>query len=334
MDRIKQTFEEQYSEWDLVLPEKNFKNKKAGFIQKNGWLVQYCFGQEDNKEYMDIYAEHRMTNPCHIRIYDNGDIKELSHYQIAYAIDKDEKITQKNKAKLEEHNRKIAEELIEKGFNQFTINGVLLAGFAGNEDNTNMAYTDSPFFDKQYEQKYTVNNLIEKFNSKQQLDYVFFWQADKNVLSTGCFSQWQKSNFIVEDRHYSSAEQYMMGQKALLFNDFETMEKILSTTNPKQIKALGREVKNFNANEWDNAKYSVVLNGNFYKFTQNEEMLKILISTENKILVEASPFDKIWGIGLSEDEENVDNPNHWKGQNLLGFALMEVRDAIKKDNKK
>jgi ribA/ribD-fused uncharacterized protein len=193
-----------------------------------------------------------------------------------------------------------------------------------------MAYMVSPFLDKNYEQKYTVNDLITKFNSKKRLDYVFFWQTDKKFLSVGCFSQWQKSNFVVEDKHYNCAEQYMMGQKALIFNDFETFEKILSANHPKQIKALGREVMNFNSNKWDNVKYSIVLNGNFYKFTQNEEMLKILISTGNKILVEASPLDKIWGIGLSEDNESVDNPNYWKGKNLLGFALMEVRDEIKK----
>jgi ribA/ribD-fused uncharacterized protein len=185
-----------------------------------------------------------------------------------------------------------------------------------------MAYMASPFLDKYYEQKYTVNNLIEKFNSGKRLDYVFFLQTDKNDLSVGCFSQWQKSYFVAEDKHYSCAEQYMMGQKALIFNDFETFEKILSEDNhPGLIKTLGREVKNFN---------SIVLNGNYYKFTQNEEMLEMLISTGNKILVEASPFDKIWGIGLSEDNKNIENPNYWKGQNLLGFALMEVRDEIKK----
>ncbi|MDR0434050.1 MAG: NADAR family protein [Gracilibacteraceae bacterium] len=171
--------------------------------------------------------------------------------------------------------------------------------------------------------------MVKKFNSKKKLNYVFFWQPDKNYLSTNCFSQWQKSNFIVEGKHYNCAEQYMMGQKALIFNDLETFEKILSANHPKQMKSLGREVKNFDSNEWDNVKYSIVLNGNFYKFTQNEEMLKILLSTGDKILVEASPFDKIWGVGLSEDNKSINNPNYWKGQNVLGFALMEVRDEIK-----
>jgi hypothetical protein len=134
MDNIKQEFEKIYRNWDIVLPEDDYKNKKNGFIQKEGWLIQYCFGQEDDNNYMDIYAEHRMTSPHHTRIYENGEIKQLSNYKIIYIIDDDPKITQRNKMELEEHNRKIAQELIEKGFNRFTVNGAILAGFAGNDD--------------------------------------------------------------------------------------------------------------------------------------------------------------------------------------------------------
>jgi ribA/ribD-fused uncharacterized protein len=156
-----------------------------------------------------------------------------------------------------------------------------------------MAFLISPFVDKHYDQKYTVENLIETYNSKKGLQYIFFWRADKTALSTGCFSQWKKSYFVAGNNHYNCAEQYMMGQKALIFNDLVTFEKILSANHPKQIKSLGREVENFNSTVWDNVKYSIVLNGNFYKFTQNNEMLKILISTKDKILVEASPWDKV-----------------------------------------
>jgi ribA/ribD-fused uncharacterized protein len=184
----------------------------------------------------------------------------------------------------------------------------------------------SPFTDKYYKPKYTVDNLSEDI-----IDCIFFWQTDKSrFLSKGCFSQWQTSIFVVEGTRYFCAEQYMMGQKAIAFNDPETFEKILSANHPKKIKSLGREVKNFDSNEWDKIKYAIVLNGNFYKFSQNEELLKVLISTGNKILVEASPFDNTWGIGLSEESELIGNSNCWKGQNLLGFALMEVRDEIKR----
>jgi ribA/ribD-fused uncharacterized protein len=175
-----------------------------------------------------------------------------------------------------------------------------------------------------------VADLIKKYNSKKKLKYIFFWQPDKMTLSTGCFSQWQKSYFVVENNQYNCAEQYMMGRKALIFNDHEIFEKILSAKHPKQIKSLGKEVKNFSSTTWDDVKYGVVLNGNFYKFSQNENMLKLLISTGDKILVEASPLDKIWGVGLSEDNKIIENPSYWKGKNLLGFALMEVRDELKK----
>jgi ribA/ribD-fused uncharacterized protein len=125
----------------------------------------------------------------------------------------------------------------------------------------------------------------------------------------------------------------MMGQKALIFNDTESFEKILSVNHPKTIKALGRQIKNFDGNEWDKVKYKIVLSGNYYKFTQNKEMMKILIFTGKKILVEASPFDKIWGVGLEESNEKIYNPNYWKGENLLGFALMELRDILENNGK-
>ena len=122
----------------------------------------------------------------------------------------------------------------------------------------------------------------------------------------------------------------MMGQKALLFDDKELFEKILMENHPKTIKALGRQVSNFDGKEWDKIKYKIVVDGNFYKFSQNNEMLEILQSTNDKILVEASPYDKIWGVGLDKNNEKIYDPNYWRGENLLGFALMEVRDVLKK----
>ena len=187
----------------------------------------------------------------------------------------------------------------------------------------------SPFRDNII-QKYSVQDIITKFNKDENLKCVCFWNTDRNNLSIGCFSQWQKSYFEEDDYEYCCAEQYMMGQKALLFNDKESFEKILVEKHPKIIKALGRQVKNFDAKEWDKIKYKVVLDGNFYKFSQNKEMLEILLSTDNKILVEASPYDKIWGVGLDENNEKIYNPNYWKGENLLGFALMEIRDLLEK----
>ena len=122
----------------------------------------------------------------------------------------------------------------------------------------------------------------------------------------------------------------MMAEKARLFGDKEVEKEIMNTSDPKLMKALGRKVRNFDPQVWDKVKYSIVLNGNYYKFTQNKEMMDFLLSTGDKILVEASPMDTIWGIGLSKDNEKSQNIAAWRGKNLLGFALMEVRDEIRK----
>ena len=118
--------------------------------------------------------------------------------------------------------------------------------------------------------------------------------------------------------------------KARIFKDEEVEKEIMNTSDPKLMKALGRKVRNFAPEVWDKLKYSIVLNGNYYKFTQNKEMMDFLLSTGDKILVEASPMDTIWGIGFGKENEKAKNVAMWRGQNLLGFALMEVRDEIRK----
>ena len=122
----------------------------------------------------------------------------------------------------------------------------------------------------------------------------------------------------------------MMAQKALLFNDNEIFNEIMKANHPKEYKELGRKIKNFSDLKWNENKYQIVLKGNIAKFSQNEKLKAFLLNTGIKILVEASPYDKIWGIGLSADQENIENPLTWNGENLLGFALMEVRDLISK----
>ena len=122
----------------------------------------------------------------------------------------------------------------------------------------------------------------------------------------------------------------MMAEKARLFGDKETLEKIMAATVQGKIKALGREVKNFDQTEWDKCKHTIVLTGNFQKFLQNPELKDFLLRTGDKILVEASPRDRIWGIGMGRANENACNPAAWRGRNLLGFALMEVRDELRR----
>ena len=136
------------------------------------------------------------------------------------------------------------------------------------------------------------------------------------------------SDFEVDGIRYSSMEQYMMYQKARYFNDEQMMEEILKTDNPKEIKALGRKVSNFNNVYWNGIRQVVVFKGLLSKFSQNEMLKEKLNSTGDSILAECSVNDKIWGIGFSmEDDERLDI-SKWKGQNLLGFSLMIVREQI------
>ena len=141
-------------------------------------------------------------------------------------------------------------------------------------------------------------------------------------------SQWQKCSFEIDGVSYSSAEQYMMAEKARTFGDDETLEKIISATLPRKIKTLGREVKGFDGKKWDAVKFEVVVRGNMAKFSQNREFLSFLLGTGDAMLVEASPKDCIWGVGLKESDRNILDPDKWKGENLLGKALMEVRSKL------
>ena len=141
-------------------------------------------------------------------------------------------------------------------------------------------------------------------------------------------SNWYLCNFNFKNISYTSMEQYMMHQKAILFNDTEIAEQILNTSDFATIKALGRKVRNFNQNTWDDKKEAIVTSGLFCKFDQNSELKEKLLSTGDDILAECAVRDKIWGIGLSVYDNDRFNPNLWKGQNLLGKCLMEVRKML------
>ena len=120
-----------------------------------------------------------------------------------------------------------------------------------------------------------------------------------------------------------------MAQKANVFGDEEVMNQILAETDQMTIKRLGRLVKNYDDSVWTERRFQIVVEGNLAKFSQNEDLRHFLLSTGDKILVEASPKDTIWGIGFDEFAPEATNPALWNGENLLGFALMEVRDRLK-----
>lgn len=178
--------------------------------------------------------------------------------------------------------------------------------------------------------KYDIHSILERYDSGESLEFLFFWghHSKPDRMTKACLSQWYPSSFEVDGVEYNCAEQFMMAEKARVFNDLETRNKIMLSSSPKEIKTLGREVRNFNADIWSSASKDVVVKGNLHKFEQNAEMLEFLKTTGNKIIVEASPCDTIWGIGMSERDDGVLNPHNWKGSNLLGFALMEVRDKL------
>lgn len=180
--------------------------------------------------------------------------------------------------------------------------------------------------------KYSLDWLLENSSSTQTFKYLFFWghQPSKSgEITSSCFSQWWAEHpFIAKDIEYLSAEHWMMAQKALLFDDHANYEKIIACKTAAEAKKLGREVLNFDARAWELHRSEIVKQGNLHKFSQHPALVEYLLGTNERVLVEASPVDNIWGIGLSADSPNASNPEKWNGLNLLGFALMEVRDEL------
>lgn len=184
--------------------------------------------------------------------------------------------------------------------------------------------------------KYSLPWLRQEFAEGRRREFCMFWKpqpAPDGKVTEGCLSQWWIKNFWFSAAWYCCAEQYMMAFKADLFGDKETCKEIMACEDPKQIKALGRKVKGFDQVVWDQFKYPIVLNGNWCKFFQNQDLREFLLSTGDSVLVEASPYDSVWGIHLSADSPDAKDPMKWQGQNLLGFALMEVRDELRRVTK-
>ncbi len=173
--------------------------------------------------------------------------------------------------------------------------------------------------------------LIDAINKGYELKFLFFWgHQPKNDTSLGkeCFSQWYPSPFELNDIQYISAEHYMMAEKAKLFHNDELVSKILNATHPGEAKRLGREIINFDEALWIKHRFDIVVSGNLAKFRQHANLRQFLLNTGARVLVEASPVDKIWGIGLASDAPDVRQPQKWPGENLLGFALMQVRTIL------
>lgn len=178
---------------------------------------------------------------------------------------------------------------------------------------------------------YDRENLEKAYQKGEKFKIMPFWGHKPKFagsIDKSCFSQWFPCEFEIDGVKYPSAEHYMMAEKARLFNDEENLEKILSSSSPALAKKLGRLVKNFDPEIWGKECFEIVFRGNLAKFDQNKAFKEFLFTTGNKVIVEASPFDKIWGIGMRQQNEKIHNPLLWNGRNLLGFALMKVRDEL------
>ena len=178
--------------------------------------------------------------------------------------------------------------------------------------------------------KYSRSNIRDYMTIERLDGFLLFWghnQRSENP-DKSCLSQWFDCRFTADDRVYHTAEQYMMAHKAMLFGDNKVLEEIMSADNPAVYKKLGRKISGFDEAVWEQHRTEIVIAGNMAKFSQNEHLKQYLISTTPKVLVEASPYDSIWGIGISADMPDAQRPEKWRGSNLLGFCLMEVREML------
>lgn len=166
-----------------------------------------------------------------------------------------------------------------------------------------------------------------------ETNYLCFWghtPKQPGIVDKSCFSQWYPAAFAVAGDTYATAEHWMMAEKARLFGNDEVRARIIAARQPDEAKKLGRQVTGFDPAVWDAQKYELVQAGNYQKFSQHPPLQEYLLTTGDRVLVEASPVDAIWGIGLAATHPDAGQPARWLGQNLLGFALMEVRDQLRR----
>ncbi|MFG2136311.1 NADAR family protein [Streptomyces sp. NPDC048650] len=177
----------------------------------------------------------------------------------------------------------------------------------------------------------SVDELRAVTATGKRVKYLLFWghrpQRDGR-LGASCFSQWWPAPFTVDGVTYATAEHWMMAGKARLFGDAEAERQATAASHPKQAKDIGRRVRGFDDTVWQRHRFDLVVEGSLHKFGQDAALRDFLLGTRSRVLVEASPMDRIWGIGLAADDERAEAPDRWRGLNLLGFALMEARQRL------
>ncbi|HEX8529450.1 MAG TPA: NADAR family protein, partial [Cytophagales bacterium] len=150
--------------------------------------------------------------------------------------------------------------------------------------------------------EYNLEWLLERQAQGEKVKYLYFWghQSRKDgTIGESCFSQWWQSPFKVEGTVYKTAEHWTMAGKARLFGDEAHLAQVLQANSPAEAKKIGRLVEGFDAKQWDRHKYALVVQGNIHKFSQHPGLKTFLLSPGDRVLVEASPVDRIWGIGLA-----------------------------------
>ena len=177
----------------------------------------------------------------------------------------------------------------------------------------------------------TRDELVRHLEQGGKVKFLFFWghrpQRDGSI-GAGCLSQWWPASFRVDGVDFATAEHYMMWRKAKLFGDEEIAAKVPTVGHPSEAKALGRQVRDFDERVWAAECFEIVVAGNVAKFGQHDDLGAFLRGTGDRVLVEASPRDRIWGIGMGASNPAAEDPAQWRGHNLLGFALMRAREIL------
>ncbi|MGW3329579.1 NADAR family protein [Streptomyces rubiginosohelvolus] len=177
-----------------------------------------------------------------------------------------------------------------------------------------------------------IDELLADVARGKRVKYLPFWghrPRPDGRIGASCLSQWWPSPFTVDGVTYASAEHWMMAGKARLFGDPEAEAAAVTAKSPAAAKKAGRLVRGFDEDVWIRERFALVVAGSVHKFGQDPELAGYLLSTGDRVLVEASPRDRIWGIGLAADDERAERPQEWRGLNLLGFALMEARERLR-----
>lgn len=178
----------------------------------------------------------------------------------------------------------------------------------------------------------SVESLLREIEAGWTPEYLLFWDHKPKAgeaVGKHVLSQWWACDFEADGTLYPTAEHYMMAEKARMFGDAKTLFLILEAPGPDAAKVLGRRVKGFDEAKWSGGRFDIVVRGNLAKFGQNAELRAYLAGTGEQVLVEASPMDRIWGVGLAAADPRAQNPQQWRGANLLGFALMKVRAKLR-----